>query len=111
MATQYSGPKSPLTVQNRLFLGEAQLAAGNLVAARTTLTENYQSALTQYGAQHPLTLRTQLALARLLLAEGRKTEAQAQLTAIIPALRQGGPQTLEELNQALDLAHSAQLAK
>ena len=111
MATQYSGPKSPLTVQNRLFLGEAQLGAGDLVAARATLTENYQSALAQYGAQHPLTLRTQLALARLLLAEGHKTEAQDKLAAVIPGLRQGGPQTLEELSQALNLAHSAQLAK
>ena len=111
MAAQYTGPASPLTVQNRLFLGEAQLGAGDLAAARATLTEDYQSALRQYGAQHPLTLRTRLALARLLLAEGHATEAQTQLTALIPGLRQGGPQTVEELTQALNLVHPAQLAK
>ena len=111
MATQYAGPASPLTVQNRLFLGEAQLGAGDLTAARVTLTGDYQSALAQYGAQHPLTLRTQLALARLLLAEGHSTEAQVQLTDLIPGLRHGGAQTMEELAQALNLVHPAQLAK
>ncbi len=111
MATRYTGAKSPLTEQNRLFLGEAQLGAGDLAGARATLTENYQNALAQYGPQHPLTLKTQLALARLALAEGHPGEAQAQLTAIIPGLRQGGPQTLEELTQALNLVHPAQLTK
>jgi non-specific serine/threonine protein kinase/serine/threonine-protein kinase len=111
MATQYTGPNSPLTVQNRLYLGEAQLGAGDLAGSRATLTGNYQGALAQYGAHHPLTLRTRFALARLELAEGHKTAAQAQLAALIPDLRQGGPQTLEELDQALNLAHSTQLAK
>ena len=111
MAAQYSGPTSPLTVQNRLFLGEAQLAAGDLASARATLTQDYQGALAQYGAQHPLTLRTQLALSRLLLAEGHVPEAQAQLSAIIPGLRHNGAQTEEELAQALNLIHPAQLAK
>lgn len=111
LATQYTGPVSPLTVQNRLFLGEAQLGAGDLAAARATLTADYQGALAQYGAQHPLTLRIELAFARLLLAEGHAPEAQAQLTAIVPGLREGGGQTAEELTQALNLIHPAQLAK
>jgi len=103
MAAQYSGPNSPLSVQNRLFLGEAQLAAGDKAAARSTLTDDYQRALAQYGAEHPLTLRTGLALSKLLMAEGRIPEAQAQLAAIIPGLRHQGAQTLEELSQALRL--------
>jgi hypothetical protein len=108
---QFTGPASPLTVQNRLFLGEAQLTAGDLGTARATLTENDRIASDQYGANHPLTLRTRLALARLSLAEGHASDAQAQLAAILPGLRQNGTQTVEELAQASNLIHPAQLAK
>ncbi len=111
IAAQYTGPSSPLTVQDRLFLGEAQLTAGDLVAARATLTDNEHLALGQYGPGHPLTLRTRLALARLAIAEGHDAAAQAQLAAIIPGLRSNGPQTVEELAQAASLVHPAQLPK
>lgn len=90
LGTQYTGAASPLTEQNRLFLGEAQLAAGDLGSARTTLTLNRETALAQYGATHSLTLRTDLALTRLTLAEGRPSEAQTQLAALIPALQRNG---------------------
>jgi tetratricopeptide (TPR) repeat protein len=111
VATQFTGPASPLTVQNRLFLGEAQLAAGARSTARATLTENERIAMDQYGANHPLTLRTRLALARVSLADGHTAEAQAQLAAILPGLRHNGAQTVEELAQASNLIHPAQLAK
>jgi hypothetical protein len=100
-----------VTVQNRLFLGEAQLLAGDRVAARATLDENVQIALAHYGANHPLTLRTQLARVRLLLATGHTADAQALLTTLIPGLRGNGAQTVEELRQAADLIHPAQLTK
>jgi hypothetical protein len=100
-----------LTVQNRLFLGEAQLAAGDLVAARATLKDNERVASEHYGPNHPLTLRTRLALARVTLAEGHDADAQSQLAAIIPGLRENGPQTVEELAQASRLVHATQLAK
>jgi hypothetical protein len=58
-----------------------------------------------------LTLRTRLALARVSLAEGRDADAQSQLAAIIPGLRENGPQTVEELQQASRLVHPTQLAK
>ena len=111
LAAEKTGPSSPLTVQDRLFLGEAQLAAGDLAAARGTLTEDERLAWAQYGANHPFTLRTRLALARLMLAEGHDEEAQAQLAAIIPGLRGNGPQTVDELAQASSLIHPSQLAK
>ena len=111
VAVQYTGPASPLTVQNRLFLGEAQLTAGDLGTARATLTENDRIASDQYGANHPLTLRTRLALARLSIAAGHASDAQAQLAAILPGLRQNGAQTVEELAQAPNLIHPTQLAK
>jgi eukaryotic-like serine/threonine-protein kinase len=111
LAAQYTGPSSPLTVQDRLFLGEAQLAAGDLVAARATLPDVERVAAGQYGPSHPLTLRTRLALARLMLAEGHDADAQAQLAAIIPGLRSNGAQTVEELAQASSLVHPAELPK
>jgi eukaryotic-like serine/threonine-protein kinase len=111
LAAEKTGASSPLTVQDRLFLGEAQLAAGDLAAARATLAEDERLAWAQYGANHPLTLRTRLALARLMLAEGHEAEAQAQLAAIIPGLRENGPQTVDELAQAASLVHPSQLTK
>jgi non-specific serine/threonine protein kinase/serine/threonine-protein kinase len=111
VAAQYTGPASPLTVQNRLFLGEAQLTARDFGAAQATLTENDRIAFNQYGANHPLTLRTRLALARLSLAQGHASDAQVQLAAILPGLRQNGAQTVEELAQASNLIHPAELAK
>jgi tetratricopeptide (TPR) repeat protein len=110
LAAEKTGPSSPLTVQDRLFLGEAQLAAGDLVAARVTLADDERRAWAQYGPGHPLTLRTRLALARLLIAEGHDANAQGELAAIIPGLRENGPQTVEELAQASSLAHATQLA-
>jgi hypothetical protein len=98
-------------VQDRLFLGEAQLAAGDLVAARATLTDDERVASGHYGPNHPLTLRTRLALARVTLAEGHDAEAQSQLASLIPGLRENGPQTVEELAQASRLVHPTQLAK
>jgi tetratricopeptide (TPR) repeat protein len=111
LATRYTTPTSPVTVQNRLFLGEAQSLAGNAAAARATLEQTYQVALTHYGANHPLTLRTQLARARLLLATGHAADARSLLTSILPGLRSNGARTVEELRQAADLIHAAQLAK
>ena len=111
LATRYTTPTSPVTVQNRLFLGEAQLLAGDSAAARATLEENVQVALAHYGANHPLTLRTQLAQARLLLATGHTADAQALLTTLIPGLRSNGAQTVEELRQAENLIHPSQLTK
>jgi hypothetical protein len=111
VAIQYTTPTSPVTVQNQLALGEAQLLAGDRGAARVTLEETYKIARAQYGPNHPLTLRTQLAQARVLLATGHAADAQTLLTAIIPGLRGKGAQTVDELQQAQDLIHATQLAK
>jgi eukaryotic-like serine/threonine-protein kinase len=101
MGTRYAGPSSPVAVQNRLFLGEAQLASGDLPAARATLSADYAAAKAQYGAESPFTLRAELVVARLMLAQGQHAQAQAQLLAIIPTLRRNGIQTVAELAQAL----------
>ncbi len=101
LGARYAGASSPVAVQNRLFLGEAQLGAGNPKAARATLTADYEAAKSQYGPDHPLTLRTELALAKVMLAQGDATQARTELLAIIPALRSNGVKTVEELPQAL----------
>jgi non-specific serine/threonine protein kinase/serine/threonine-protein kinase len=103
LGTRYAGPASPVAVQNRLFLGEAQLAAGDRPAARATLTADYEAAKSQYGVDNPLTLRTQIALARLMVEEGHGADAQAQLRAIIPALRRNGVQMQGELAEVQEL--------
>ena len=101
LGAQYAGPSSPVTVQNRLFLGQAQLATGDRAAARVTLAADHDAALAQYGVGNQWTLRTELALAQLTMEEGHAADAQAQLAAIIPALRDKGLQTLGDLAQAL----------
>jgi eukaryotic-like serine/threonine-protein kinase len=101
MGAQYAGPSSPVTVQNRLLLGEAEIAAGDRAAARAILIADHTAASAQYGPNNPLTLRSQLALARLLIAEGQGSEAREQLDAIIPVLRENGIKTSGELALAL----------
>ena len=99
-------------MQNRLFLGQAQLAMGDRAAARATLTADHDAAMAQYGPNNPWTLRTQLALARLAVDEDHPSEAQAQLNAIIPGLRANGVQNAEDLAEAVALlGQSTQLPK
>jgi eukaryotic-like serine/threonine-protein kinase len=112
IGTRYAGASSPVAVQNRLFLGQAQLATGDRVAALATLTADHDAALAQYGANNTWTLRTQLALARLAVEEGHLSEARAQLNAIIPGLRANGVQTEDDLAEAVALlGQSPELAK
>ena len=111
LAAQYAGPSSPVSVQNRLFLGEAQLEAGDETAARITLTADHAAAVAQYGPNNIMTLRTQMALARLLVAEGHSSEAQAKLVEAIPALRHNGIQASGELVQALQSLGEALLGE
>ncbi len=101
LGVQYAGSASPVAVQNRILLGEAQLALGDRVAAQATLTADEKAAIAQYGANNQWSLRTQLALARLGMAEGHASEAQSQLSAILPALRRNGLQMAGELEEAL----------
>jgi eukaryotic-like serine/threonine-protein kinase len=112
IGARYAGPSSPVAVQNRLFLGQAQLATGDRAGALATLTADHDAALAQYGANNTWTLRTQLALARLAKEEGHVSAARAQLNAIIPGLRANGVQTVEDLADAVALlGQSTQLPK
>ena len=101
LGERYAGANSPLALQNRLFLGEAQLGVGNAGGARTTLEAGHSAALKQYGPSHLLTQRAALALARVELAQGHADAARAQLLQVVAALRQIGPQAEANLSEAL----------
>jgi hypothetical protein len=87
MAVRFTGPASPLAVQDRIFLGEALASAGQTAAAREVLRENLAITEKQYGAAHILALRNRLALARLDLAAGDARAAEAAARDLLPGLR------------------------
>ncbi len=92
MATRFTGPSSPLAVQDRQFLIDALAAAGELEAARGALAENLEIARRQFGPTHILTLVQRLAEAKLALLAGRPAQAQAEVEEVLAGLRAlGGP--------------------
>jgi non-specific serine/threonine protein kinase/serine/threonine-protein kinase len=101
IAVRYAGAGSPLAVQNRLFLGEAQLSLGDQAAAGVTLAAAHDAAAGQYGSAHALTLRTALGLAELSQAAGDLPKAQLQLLDIVAGLRTLGAQNESILALAL----------
>ncbi|MDE2049826.1 MAG: protein kinase, partial [Gammaproteobacteria bacterium] len=101
LGERYAGTSSPLALQNRLFLGEAQLGAGDAADAIGTLEAVHTAALEQYGPSHVLTQRAALALARVDLAEGHADAARARLLQVVAALRRLGPQVEANLADAL----------
>ncbi len=111
VAVRYAGAGSPLAVQNLLFLGEAQLAAGDLPRAAITLNGAHDLALSHYGAAHLLALRTALAVARAAAAAGDLDRAQTQLSAVIIGLRKLGTQGETNLALALETLGDVQLGK
>ena len=108
LGERYAGAGSPLAIQNRLFLGEAQLAIGDQQKAAVTLTKARDEALAESGAAHPLTLRSQLALSQLAAAAGNDEGAQAQLRATVEGMRKLGAQGESNLAQALEVLGEGQ---
>lgn len=109
LGTQFVGANSPVVLQNRLFLGDAQIGAGDLGGARVTLSAAVDSARAQYGETHLVSMKAQLAYARWMLAaaspEGIKTARQTTLK-LIATLRQGGAAAKSSLAEALELLGS-----
>jgi non-specific serine/threonine protein kinase/serine/threonine-protein kinase len=111
LGERYAGANSPLALQNRLFLGEAQLGAGDAADARTTLEAGRSAALQQYGPSQVLTQRTALALARVDLAQGHAELARARLQQVVAALRRLGPQGEANLSEALVALGETELSR
>ncbi len=110
MAVRFTGPSSPLAVQDRQFLTAALAAAGDLAAARGALRANLEIARRQFGPNHILTLRLRLAQAELALASGEPAAAAAQVATLLPALRTLGGQSGPWVARAQVIAGDALLA-
>jgi len=109
LASRYAGADSPVALQNTLFFGEAQLAAGDARGATATFAAAYDAALAQYGPGHVLTLRLELALAQSRAVSGMLDEALAQVRSVVAGMRRLGPTADPNLAQALVVLGELQL--
>jgi hypothetical protein len=110
MATRYAGASSPVALQNRMFLADAQFATGDLKAARAGSMAAYESARAQFGPNHLATLRVQATVANLRFAAGDAAGARAQLVAIATQLRDLGGRADSALAQVLQYVGEIDLA-
>ena len=101
MAQRYAGETSPVALQNRLFLGEAQFAASDRDAARATIEAMLATVRGHNPPTHPLVLRGEIALADVDAGDGRLAAAKARLAPVIATLRKAGPAARATLAQAL----------
>jgi eukaryotic-like serine/threonine-protein kinase len=101
LAARYTTPNGPLTLQNRLFLGEAQLENGERDAARITLTAALDATSRRAGLASLPWLQARLLLARVASVSGHSSEARTQLDEISAALRALGDPALPDLAEAL----------
>ena len=102
MAGRYTGPDSPVTIQARVFLGEALLANGAHGDAAGMLTKAHDASVAHYGVAHPLTLRTEIAVGLLAMSDGNNQLAEQQLTEAVAGLRKLGAQSAATLAMALE---------
>lgn len=109
LGVRFAGAKSPVALQNRIFLGESQLAAGDLAGARATLGSARDDALEQYGPANLLPLRAGIALAQVSAADGHYADAQSRLLDVVAALRKLGNGAITQLALALENLGDAQL--
>jgi non-specific serine/threonine protein kinase/serine/threonine-protein kinase len=110
MASRYAAPDSPVALQARIFLGEAQLAA-NQPEAASTLKQAYQAASAHYGAASPLTLRAEIAAALLAASGGGNALAEHELAEASAGLRKLGAQSAATLAMALENLGTAESAQ
>jgi serine/threonine protein kinase len=101
LGSRYTSPNSPLTLQNRLLLGEAQIAHGERDAARITLLAARDGADAPGKAVQLLRLRIDTALERLDAASGSLQSARSGLARTVQSLRALGPSAEAVLAQAL----------
>jgi eukaryotic-like serine/threonine-protein kinase len=103
MADEHGGRASPVALQNRLFLIEALIGAGDHGNARTLLEESLVAAAERHGAASLTTLRLELADARLAFVSGDDERAMTELPEIVEGLRSAGRPAETSLAQALAL--------
>ena len=101
LAARYTTPNGPMTLQNRLFLGQAQLEHGDRDAARITLTAARDATPSQTGLTALAWLRARLLLARVASANGHHDEARTEFAAVCETLRALGDHAVLDLAEAL----------
>ncbi len=101
LAARYTSPNGPMTLQNRLFLGQAQLEHGDRDAARITLAAARDAVPAKVGIAALPALHAQLLLARVAAADGEFDAARTELDKICAALRGLGDHAALELADAL----------
>ena len=111
MAVQFTGPGSPLAVQNRMFLGEALMAAGQNEAASQELGDGLRFGTEKLGANSLFVLRVRLGQARLALAKGDVARAASDAAALSERLRAIGTMARPVLAQALIIRGEALTAE
>jgi eukaryotic-like serine/threonine-protein kinase len=110
MATSFAGAASPLAIQDRLFLSEAWVRAGDLARGRTVAAQNLALARERLGNAAALTLRVQLGQARIALESGQAAQAHAEFSALVEPLRRTGKASELLVAQALVGSGEALLA-
>jgi tetratricopeptide (TPR) repeat protein len=110
LATRFAGASSPVALQNRLFLADAQSATGDGKAARATSVAAYDASVAQYGPKHLATLRAQMAVAYFAFKQGDPAGARTQLVGISGQLRDLGARADSTLAQVLQYVGEIDLA-
>ena len=95
------GDRPELRVELLTAIGSSLVHLQDLEAADRVLAEAVVDGTRSLGPRHPRTIRARLALTDLHRLRGRTEEMERELVEIVPALRQGGPEQLEELAGAL----------
>jgi hypothetical protein len=93
-----------------MFLADAQLATGDMKAARATSVAAYDASLAQYGPNNLATLRAQATVANLRFKDGDAAGARVQLIAIAAQLRTLGGRAASTLAQVLQYMGEIDLA-
>lgn len=110
IGARFTGPASPLTIQNALFRADALIAAGRLAEARSAIAGVQRSMGAAFGPQSALGLRARIADLRLSLVAERPNEVLRAGPDVIAGLRKLGVSARPQLAQAL-LLHGAALAR
>jgi eukaryotic-like serine/threonine-protein kinase len=103
IGARFTGPKSPLTLQNAMFRADALIAAGKLDDARAAIDGIRTSMGTTFGPKSALGLRARIASLRWSMAAQRFDEVVRDAPGVIEGLRALGVSAKPQLAQALVL--------
>ena len=100
---KFTGPRSPLTIQNSLFRIDALIASGKLAEARTAIDAVHASMKDAFGPKSALGLRARIAELRWSAASQSYGDVALDSAAVIAGLRELGVSARPQLAQALML--------